>query len=467
MKKILSLLLTIISLTVVICSCGQVINPVETQTDTNGEIITTTTTAKQTTSNNSGKETTASTDNHPETTIAIETTTTTQKPNEPQDDKYLFRRGYPANSLFWETPSRIIIAKSSQLLYFSKATKEILPLCFDPLCVHPAAPALCFSYKFAEIGLTGGMQNLEYCAYNNRIYALRGEQLFSFKFDGSDLKLEYSFGEEGKEFGYVNIYMGVTEVKYLHVYGQYVFMLHKNASTGNQELMRYDTKTSKMENMSEKANISNHNIDGYIIGYDRMYISIFNNETKEFSLLSASLALDDVKKVQGNIYYTLNGGIFDGEKLYVISGQIQEKTFVGHVYAIDMRTNLSEQIMDINGKSAHKLFAVTDRYIYYAPYEQKEMGYETIKDRKQYYYSTYTKIHRMDKITREDTIVYSEDTLDIISIFISGDEVFVNGQKYIKGNGNAKVIGVSLYVADIDDNGNFVNMHELEIDIDE
>ena len=465
MKKFIALFLAIISITVVICSCGNAEKPVETQTDTNGEIITTTTTAKQTTSNNSGKETAASTDNNPETTTAIETTTTTQKPDEPQDDKYLFRRGYPAYNTFWETPSRVILAVGDQLLYYSKATDEILPFCFDPLCLHAPSPKICFSYKFSEVGLTRGMQNLEYCSYNNRLYALRGEQLFSFKFDGSDLKLEYSFGEQGKEFENVTIYMGVTEVRYLHVYGQYVYMLHKCAATGNMELMRYNTKTSKMENLSEKANLTNYQINGYILGNDRVYISVFDSETKMFYLLSADLDLNEIKTVTTDVSYDINGGIFDGEKLYVISGQHNGEVFTGKLEAINIKTGQSEKISEISGKYSWNLLAVTDDYIYYVTPERKYIGYEVTRNgNKQEIYSANTIVRRMDKETGESTIVSSDETFEVLSLYIAEDIVLIQGQKYTKGEGTAKNSGIALYAADIDEYGNFNNMHKLVLD---
>ena len=464
MKKFIALFLAIISITVVICSCGNAEKPVETQTDTNGEIITTTTTAKQTTSNNSGKETTASTDNHPETTTAIETTTTTQKPDEPRDDKYLFRRGYPAYTMFWETPSRVIFTITDQLLYYSKATDEFLPFCFDPLCMHPHSPELCFSWKFAEMAMTRGWQNLEYCSYNNRIYALRGEQLFSFKFDSSDLKLEYSFGEGGKEFGRIFLYDGCTELLYLHINGQYVYMLHRNAETGNRELMRYDVKTSKMVNMSEKAHLTNHQIWGYILGYDCIYISAFDNDTKKFYLYSADLDLENIKIVSEGVNYDINGGIFDGERFYVVSGQYNDGKYTGKLEAIDMDTGISKTILEISGENEWELLAVTDEYIYYVPSEKKYMGYETTRNgNDQHYYSCYTSVHRRDKKTGEDIIVYSEDTLDIFTIYIANNIVLIKGQKYIKGNGNADRHS-AIFVADIDDNGSFVNMHELVLD---
>ena len=96
MKKITALILSIITLAVIICSCGKNTKPIETETDENGEIITTTTTKEQATTKNTGKETTSTTKNNTETTKKDDK-------NEFSEDHYI-KTGYPVRYKYVETP---------------------------------------------------------------------------------------------------------------------------------------------------------------------------------------------------------------------------------------------------------------------------------------------------------------------------------------------------------------------------
>ena len=120
MKKITALILSIITLAVIICSCGKNTKPIETETDENGEIITTTTTAKQTTTKST----------------SMETTSTTKKSDEFEfpEDHYI-DTGYPINIRYIETPTRVIIPRM-EFTYYSKLDDERYYFCFDPLCDH-------------------------------------------------------------------------------------------------------------------------------------------------------------------------------------------------------------------------------------------------------------------------------------------------------------------------------------------
>ena len=174
MKKILSLLLAIISLTVIICSCGQVVKPVATETDENGEIITTATTVKQNTSEGTSKETTGKAT---ETTKNTETTKKTDEFEFPED--HYLKTGYKKTAIlgpvFIETPSRVILTRgpNNHLCYYSKVDESLYTLCFDPLCEHKNRN--CFSRKFP----LGYLTQPVYSEYNNRLYIPYLECLYS------------------------------------------------------------------------------------------------------------------------------------------------------------------------------------------------------------------------------------------------------------------------------------------------
>ena len=99
---------------------------------------------------------------------------------------------------FIETPSRILFESTTgdgmYTFYYSKADGKAYVYCFDPLCDH--AGEKCLAHPRRERGREE--VNLPEFTFwctafiNNRFYTVtRHGQIYSFGFDGSDLKIEY------------------------------------------------------------------------------------------------------------------------------------------------------------------------------------------------------------------------------------------------------------------------------------
>ena len=99
---------------------------------------------------------------------------------------------YPIDSGMTETPTRVL-ASSIRLYYYNKLDGQWYAFCFDPLCTHQTEE--CLAYRLARSLVCG--QNIEYSDYNGRLYVLRGQKIYSLRSDGSDVRLECSFGERG------------------------------------------------------------------------------------------------------------------------------------------------------------------------------------------------------------------------------------------------------------------------------
>ena len=121
----------------------------------------------------------------------------------------------------------------------------------------------------SQIYFTG---SIEFCESNSRFYATRGEQIYSFKFDGTDLRLEYSFGENGKNF---NSDYNTLLIRLMHVYNDSLYFLRPSNTSGSIHLFKYDTKTKEICDLSiEKGYGEESYIYNYFIVDNAIYIEI-------------------------------------------------------------------------------------------------------------------------------------------------------------------------------------------------
>ena len=492
MKKILSLLLTIISLTVVICSCGQVINPVETQTDSNGEIITTTT-AKQTTSKSTEKETTSTIQK------SIETTKKNDSTEFPED--HYVKIGYPVRYKYIETPTRVIIP-IREFTYYSKLDNERYYFCFDPLCDHNRMS--CVACIF------GGAQDGVYSSYTNRLYVERRDTLYSMKFDGSDIKIEVSFGDVGSDISQLHFDKGPNaRIMNLQIYDNYLYFIYPTFSqeewlgTGYiafWSLFRYNLKTKKLENLSENVGHVSTYFQDFILTKNKIYFYDLD-EDGDVYFFSANLDFTEINKtsLNKNDYFDKDFMIYDGEKLYSMyveykNGETSSVLPTVESYQIVCFNPETETVLGVSEKSYYSaekssgimtLYAVTDDYIYYTVSEPFYIGTKHTKSGDRAVYNHRHTIYRMNKDGSDKKVVFegvtSKDpkvtSYEINELYIleGGKKAIalVSADQYstpiIMPNGYESANWQrSVYASfDIDDNGNFVNMHELELDIDE
>ena len=214
---------------------------------------------------------------------------------------------YPITTTFSDTPTRLLFTTGGIVHYYNKFTEEIYPFCFDPLCKHDGYD--CISYKFEMTD--SGSQMIRYCEYDNRFYALRGEQFCSFSFDGSDLKVVYSFGPDGnfetETKGY--LYGGLM---YLQIYGKNIYFIARDNESGKRGLMCYDAETKEMKRLFYNEHTS---VYGYILSTNGIYISLIGNDQGlhyiPYEGGTSTLILEAG-------YDSFSEGIFDGEHFYFV-----------------------------------------------------------------------------------------------------------------------------------------------------
>ena len=487
MKKFIALFLAIVSITLIICSCSKNTKPVETETDENGDIITTTT-ARQTTKKSTNKETTSTTQKSAETTNKTDSTEFTE-------DHYI-KTGYLLSSIFVETPSRIILGNGANGLinYYSKADGRLYVFCFDPLCDHNGDYCIALKFRALETPI--------YAPQANRLYMVRKENIFSMNFDGTDIKLEVSLGEHGKNLNSPIDNEGSNIIN-LQVYDNYLYFVFpttvkKDSSTDfgykiSNSLFRYNLETKKLENLTEKSGYESEYFREYIVCSDKIY---FTDMTKEegYRFCSANLDFSDIKTVntQERIDVSNYNSIFYEGKFYTTIAKVNDGLQVQAMYiaCFDPVTGeivqLTEQskvmINDAsnNGQGTLTLNAVVNDYIYYSINEPFLLGVAHTKSGDRYVCTTNHTIYRMNKDGSNNTVVFEGVTSNdpratsyaIEDMYITGNKVIAKiwANKYespkILPNGyeSANWQHIKFVTFDIAPDGSFVNMHELVLD---
>ena len=356
---------------------------------------------------------------------------------------------YQLSSDFCDMPSRIIFANYARMDYYSKATDEIFILCFDPLCEHGID---CLSNKFYETGLIN-TQNLDYCKYNQRIYILRGENLFSFAFDGSDLRNEYSYGESGKTFGRAGmIYLSCNVIQYLSVVGKFVVMYHENPDNGLLELAQYDVDSHEMTDLWELLGLNSCGCVGYVPCEDKIVFSITREGAYEtyiydlYEKTSTMISNDPIADL----------GLYYGDCIYYYSRANDESGRVGSVMKYDMSTGETNKLFDTD--KSLEIIAVANDYVYFVPMDKK-LVYKS--DNGEEHYSYKSQLSRISVDGGDVQLVSAFEEYDIRQVFFLDENRALVACDFM---GPPPPAGSEsrIYLAEIDEKGVFTSIVLLE-----
>ncbi|MBQ9747388.1 MAG: DUF5050 domain-containing protein [Clostridia bacterium] len=427
MKKLIMLLI-VTSLTLSLLSCSQ--------TPPTDGTPTPTTTGSQTTTDGATNETTHG---------ITETTTEGKAPEKPT----VTNAYYPISDAFSETPTRLLYVQTGVIRYYNKLTGEENIFCFDPLCKHKDHTT-CIAHKFGMAD--SGIQSIEYCAYNNRFYALRGAQFCSFAFDGSDLKVEASFGEAGK-FGSdkhgVYPYGGTV---YLGVQGKYVYFMANQSESGKKALMCFDVESGKLSTLY-------HREDTHVLGYQVSENALYYNLSGEESgIYCAAPDGSNPRKISDEVFDLFHEGIFDGEKVYFLQVNDQDQHCI---FSYTPGMDLFEEVTAFTTKTATRLLAVTEDAVYFTRSEPVLVGHTEGRFGTFDVTNDWSKIYRLDKSTGETVTVLDDITCETRMIHFTDDNgVIIVGGIYFpdekKANSND-----ACFTAKLDENGMFTELTPL------
>ena len=214
-----------------------------------------------------------------------------------------------------ESPSRILLFHTSTLWYYSKADGKSYRFCFNPLCQHSIKENCSARWFMSHDCRKDG------CVYSekyNRFFFSRGQNIYSSSFDASDFKLEYSFGENGKilsSFQTIELFTYNFYIRRMLVHEDYIYFIRTNADTGRWQLVRFNIKNRKVDEMTSA---DNEWVLGYEIADGYIYLKTFdsNNVIRHYT---TDLDLKERKLVPNPIYFDNPGvslGLYDGKYFY-------------------------------------------------------------------------------------------------------------------------------------------------------
>ena len=364
---------------------------------------------------------------------------------------------YPMSTTFSDTPTRLLFTTGGIVHYYNKFTEEIYPFCFDPLCKHNGYD--CISYKF-EMTDTG-RQMIRYCEYDNRFYALRGEQFCSFSFDGSDLKVIHSFGTDGnfetEMKGY--LYGGLM---HLQIIGKNIYFIARDNESGKRGLMCYDAETKEMKRLFYDDSSA---VYGYLLSENGIYISLIGDNQ---GLYHIPYEGGTPKLIAEDIYDSFADGIFDGERFYFIKTMPlydEEKKYTRYlpdkVVSFIPETGEFEDVMEIDIQNEHHLLAVTDEYIYYTMSDPISIGYSEGHRMTTEVFNEYSKIYRYHRESGEVAIVLDDLRCETKMLYFIGDKVLILGHVCTPSEDHAFRTSGG-FIASLDENGMFVDLTLME-----
>ena len=351
--------------------------------------------------------------------------------------------------------TRILYHLDDQLCYYNKLTGETSVFCFDPMCRH-GDWRTCISLRF-EVNSLVSLYKIKYNEYDNRFYSIRGDKLCSFSFDGSDLKIIYSFGEKGA----LDEHCSGGSVYNLRIAKNRLYVNVVNAEKGSREIVYYDIDTGKLHNLTE--NLEGQFYDFWIFE-DSLYFEMLHDE--EIALYRSDLDMKNIVKT--GIEGIFGDSLFHQNHAYYISYRKEgEQAFADAIMCYDPQSVEIMKVCSLENEGESNLqpciLAVSDAYVYFIKREPIHIGYELIRGTiEQHMYNDFSKIYRADLKNGEVTSVLDAPNCEVTEIYFTQNEkVLVKGWFCKYGDGDAEKTQ-ALFIADIDENGNFVNIEELE-----
>ena len=370
------------------------------------------------------------------------------------------------SSEMMETPSRIIFEEivgtppEKYVFYYSKADGKAYVYCFDPLCEHSGGK--CFAKPDdVEHIWTFDLR----CTFfiNNRFYYVASYgQIYSFAFDGSDLKLEY--GDETLTLEDFRELQHLWSENY-SAYDKYLYIPMDADENGNPCMLRFNTETKEMENLTEKtgnAILPYFFYDGEIYGLNANLRTTWvkaDLELKEMTPIEEQPATD---KFYGSLFF---------DKAYDDPRDYENRKVLG-IRAYDLATGetkiFTHEMLGFEDNSSYVIVGTDENYVYFYLFEKTLVGtYIDIKGRElpQYKYND-GKLYRVKHDGTECVCIYDNPITDFTfnsrEAVIFDDKIIISGQYVGMRNGAAEMWDRSMKVGTIGPDGKIEKFENIE-----
>lgn len=454
--KLISILLLFCMAVPIVAACGVVKPPVENTTTGGVQILETTAHTEETTlPETSGKtETTENTDIHgtEETTVAETAQTITLLPTV-NPLKTAPDTSYRKITTLVPYEDGIAVIANRELRYLDIEREELFLACQDPTCDHTDSQT-CISAIFGySRTYSSYFQNFVYCEHNGRFYIPRGQKIFSYKADGTDLTLEYSFGDIGalSKPTYLNNYFFQFTA-----YENYIYFVYGN----DDALYRYNVDTKTLETVYE-----DYSCNFYVITEGGLLAECCHYEGTtmvEHYIVMADADGKNAKKL--DILDMAKARSFVATAVYhdgVYYGSMSDGTDENsHIVAFDPKTGNIKTLATCAGYYRVNILAVTDDMIYFNESELMSQQVWCVSTSGGTPKAAFSPLlyHVGHEVYTPPHEKENSETFHLADIyFLSEDKVIIGGMDFEY---------VPMYIADVKGDGTFTNIRRVPLKSD-
>ena len=308
-------------------------------------------------------------------------------------------------------------------MYYDMYNQELYSLCFDPLCEHNSMS--CITQKFIN------MFDYVVNEYNSRIYVVRGDNIFSFTIMGSDIKLEVSFSDKGKDLN--SFFFESVNIRNLTYFDNYIFferyeIIDEETRMAVPSIYRYNVENKELLNLSELNNYEYAHILA-VYGDNQIIIRLVDESLENSSYYLCDFYGKIIKALPNYLGYRF----FDGKYFY----QLEQSKIISQ-YDLEGNKNI---ILQSDEKIS--ILDLYDGYIYYLIYDSNPFfvgSYEIYNTRKKEWetINVYNSVHTVGRVsieTKEEEIIFegliSDDPKDISysvgNIMVLGNDILMQG----------------------------------------
>ena len=350
----------------------------------------------------------------------------------------------------------IAVIANRELRYFDIEREQLYLTCQDPACDH-TDDKTCISLIFGYARTYSSyFQNFVYCEYDGRFYIPRGQQLFSYKADGSDLTLEYSFGDMGalSKPTYLNNYFFQ-----LTAHENYIYFIYGN----DDALYRYNVDTKTLETVYE-----DYSCNFYVITEGGLFAECCRYEGTtivEKYIVMADADGKNAKKL--DVFDMEKAHSFVGTAIYhdgVYYGSMSDGTDQNSlIVAFDPKTGNIKTIAACTGDYRYyrvNLLAVTDEMIYFNDSElmSQEVWCVPVAGGEPKLAFSSLSYHMGHEVYTPPYERENDETFHLADIyFLSEDKVIISGMDYEY---------VPMYIADVGVDGTFTDIRRVPLKSD-